>query len=123
MTEPPTKYLLRVQGGNGTYVAQFPERPTQDYIKTNFGEGEHTLFNAEGRVLRVLHVDRNRNDNLRITGLQPQGLESLSTLNLQRLEKLYVRVTKIWPAKASDLKTVQKEIASREALIEVSVPS
>jgi hypothetical protein len=113
--QKPPKYIL---DANGQSLTTYDERPTMEFIKTSCGEGVHILYNGEGKVLRRFTVDTNRNSNLRIVGENPLGLEGLSTLNLERLVKQYIRIVKIWPAKASDAKALQKELARREFLLE-----
>ena len=112
---PPFKYILEIFDGG---IALFEDRPTMDYVKETYGEGEHTLSSNEGKVLRYFTVSLNRNSNLKITGVAPTGLEAVSTLNLHRLIKQYIRIVKVWPAKMSDAKSLQKELARRETLIE-----
>jgi hypothetical protein len=118
---PPSsfaKYILQaVTEGHSTIVVA-DERPTMEWVKDACGEGTHTLFNGEGKVLRRFTVVTNRNGNLKITGTTPEGLEGVSTLNLHRLVKQYVRIVKVWPAKLSDTRALSRELTRREALLE-----
>ena len=115
---PFTKYILQaVTAGHSTIVVA-DERPTMEWVKDACGEGTHTLFNGEGKVLRRFTVSTNRNGNLKIVGHTPEGLEGISTLNLHRLVKQYVRIVKVWPAKLADTRALAKELNRREALLE-----
>ena len=104
-------------GGDDPVFVFFTDRPTQEYIKS-YGPGEYTLFNAEGKMLRRFHITLNRNGNLKVASGTPDGLSALSTLNLQRLAKQYIRIVKVWPAKANDAKAIQREINFRDTLVE-----
>ena len=115
--EPPIQVKYILKSASGPTVSVFSERPSMEFIRSEYGEGAYALHNAEGKLLRNFLVLRNRNGNLRITGQTAGGLESLSTLNVQRLIKRYVQIVRLWPAKLSDAKALEKEISRRETLI------
>ena len=115
------KYILEAVVEGHAMVVTFDERPTMDYVKTACGEGVHTLYNGEGKVLRRFHVSTNRNGNLKIVGTTGDGLEIVSTINLHRLVKQYVRIVKVWPAKLSDTRALARELTRRENLLETAL--
>ena len=112
------KYILEVSKADETFLVTFDERPTMEFIKTEYGLGTHTLYNGEGKVLRIFHVVPTKTGGVKITGVNPDGLQAVSTLNLHRLVKQYVRIIKVWPAKLNDGKALQKELQHRDTLIE-----
>lgn len=118
---PGPRYILVATIQGTTNVMPSEERPTMDFVKTSCGEGVHTLYNGEGKVLKHFHVTTNRNGNLKIVGETPHGLEAISTLNLDRLVKQYLRIVRIWPAKVNDAKALQKELARRVSLMEDAI--
>ena len=115
------KYTLEANVSGHRVIAVFAERPTMDSIKNECGEGTHNLYNGEGKLLRRFVVTTNRNGNLKIQGFTAEGLEAVSTINLHRLAKQYVRIVKVWPAKLNDVKALQKELQRRDTLIEEAI--
>lgn len=109
------KYIV-VGTNEGPYGTD--DRPTQEQIKS-FGEGDYVLHRSDGSISKKFRVTRNNRGNLRVDGLSPEGLEGISTLNLQRMVRDYGRIVKLWPASASarDYKKVTNEIQARAALV------
>ena len=109
------KYIL-VGANGGPYTTD--TRPTQEDIKS-FGEGEYTLRKGDGQVSKHFAVVTNRNGNLRVDATDPEGLDAISTLNLQRMVRDYARIVKCWPnsASAKDYKRVTAEVQARAALV------
>lgn len=109
------KYIV-VGTQNGPYGTD--ERPTFEDIK-NFGEGEYVLRKEDGTISKTFTVLVNRNGNLRVIGTDPEGLDAISTLNLNRMVRDYARIVKCWPASASakDYKRVIAEVQARAALV------
>lgn len=119
--QQPPKYILEAIVDGAPVVVGYDDRPTMETVKNTFGEGIHILHNGEGKELKRFHVTTNRNGNLRIVGETPVGLEAISTLNLHRLVKQYIRIVKVWPAKVNDAKALQKELNRRDTLIEDAI--
>lgn len=112
-----TKYILTAQKeGTADVVTGYADRPKQDEVK-EMGEGEYTLRRIDGQVLRHFRVTTNRNGNLTITSITPDGLEPLSALNLERLAKQYIRIVKIWPAQSSAARKIANEMSARARLV------
>lgn len=109
------KYIV-VGTKDGPYGTD--KRPTFEDIK-NFGDGEYVLRKADGTVSKFYTVIVNRNGNLRVVGTDPQGLDAISTINLNRMVRDYARIVKCWPTSASakDYKRVTDEVQARAALV------
>ena len=93
-------------------------RPTQEDFKS-FGEGEYVLRRADGSVAKHFRVSLNRNSNLKMEASDPEGLDGISTLNLERMVRDYQRIVKCWPksASAKDYRKVVDEVQARAALV------
>lgn len=93
-------------------------RPTQEQVKS-FGPGEYTLRKGDGSVSKHFLVSTNRNGNLKMEASSPDGLDAISTLNLERMVRDYARIVKCWPKSPSarDYKKVVDEVQARAVLV------
>jgi hypothetical protein len=111
------RYMLET-GGDPPQQEGLTERPTHEDIKGR-GEGEYTLRRDDGTVIKHFRVSTNRNGNLKVEALSPDGLEGISTLNLHRMIKDYRRIVKLWPGSASarDYRKVVSAVEDRFNMI------
>ena len=94
------------------------KRPTQqDFM--SFGVGEYVLRRGDGAVAKFLNVVLNRNGNLKMEASDPEGIDALSTIVLNRLVRAYAPIVKHLPKSASarECKKVVDEVQARAALV------
>lgn len=110
-----SKYIV-TGTGSGPYGCE--TRPTQASFK-DFGEGEYALRRGDGSISKHIIVTTNRNGNLKVEGLTPDGLEGISTIVLNRMVRAYAPIVKAWPrsASAKDYRKVIDEVQARAALV------
>jgi hypothetical protein len=93
-------------------------RPTQEEIKS-FGEGTYVLHRADGSVSKHFVVSVNRNGNLKVDAFDPEGLDAISTIRLERMVRAYGPIVKFWPKSdsAGDYRAVVDVVQARAALV------
>jgi hypothetical protein len=94
-------------------------RPTGDMLAKLFGRGTYETYRPDGQMLRTYTVRLNRKQTLSVDSDKANGLEALSTLNLERLIKRFEGITKIWPAGVgTQVRKVHVEIERRKTLVD-----
>jgi hypothetical protein len=115
------KYILEQvepTSDGSTAAAGVEDRPTQEQIKER-GLGDYALRRGkDGSLIKSFTVYLNRNNNLAITSHTPDGLNGISTVNLNRMVKAYAVICKNWPAKQADLRKITSELERRSALLD-----
>lgn len=98
------------------------KRPTQSDLKQR-GYATYTLRRPDGSVIKKWRVVRNRNGNPKVEPETPVQLEGVTTANLERMLRSYERIVRHWPAKASDVRKIHSEIATRLEFVDAAAPT
>lgn len=94
-------------------------RPTGEGLSLAYGRGVYTTYRPDGQAVRTYHVRLNRKGTLSVESNKADGLEGMSTLNLERLVKRFDAVTKIWPTGvAQQVRKVNAEIQRRKDMVD-----
>ncbi len=92
------------------------KRPTQEQLKGR-GLATYTLRRPDGSVVKRWRVVINRNGNPKVETETPINLEGVTSVNLGRMLRAYERIVRHWPAKASDVRKINAELAARGAIV------
>lgn len=116
-----TSYIVeRLDTRTGDRAFEYVNRrPTQAQLKER-GLATYTLRRTDGSVVKRWRVVMNRNGNPKVETETPVNLEGVTSVNLERMLRAYDRIVKHWPAKASDVRKINAELAARSNVIPAS---
>lgn len=106
---------------NSTLPFLTDARFTGEMFAKTFGRGTYETYRPDGQKLRTYTVRLNRKQTLSVDSDKANGLEALSTLNLERLIKRYEGITKIWPeGSRAQVRKIEVELERRKTLIDAA---